>query len=111
MANVHVSVGRDQATFLTLFNKEPLEVDIQLERGKNVEWVKNRAIDQLWPRVGFCHAVAALASLRVFDAASGRELAESEAAEANSHIVLAQEFCHVDDKKDPPSGALEKEKA
>mmetsp|Transcript_85363 Transcript_85363/g.242072 ORF Transcript_85363/g.242072 Transcript_85363/m.242072 type:complete len:182 (+) Transcript_85363:85-630(+) len=90
MPRVHFSVGEDEATMLTVFVKG-LEADVEVEEGQTVEFAKNRAIDQLSPKVPFCHAMTALCTLRLFDAASCAELTGDERAEDGMRLLLGHE--------------------
>uniref|UniRef100_A0A7S4RY32 ARMET C-terminal domain-containing protein n=1 Tax=Alexandrium monilatum TaxID=311494 RepID=A0A7S4RY32_9DINO len=90
MPRVHFAVGEDEATLLTVFVRG-LEAEIEVEEGQTVEFAKNRAIDQLWQKLPFCHASTALMSLQVFEADSCRELDERERVADGMRLVLAQE--------------------
>eukprot|EP00931_Biecheleriopsis_adriatica_P093620 TRINITY_DN67346_c0_g1_i1.p1 TRINITY_DN67346_c0_g1~~TRINITY_DN67346_c0_g1_i1.p1 ORF type:complete len:212 (+),score=55.20 TRINITY_DN67346_c0_g1_i1:63-638(+) len=90
MYRIHFSVGEDEATLLTVFTKG-LKADVEVAPGKNLEFAKNRAVDKLWQHIPFCHAAAALCSLRIFDAATGDELQDTDLAEDGMQLVLAQE--------------------
>ncbi|OLP93777.1 Zinc finger CCCH domain-containing protein 64 [Symbiodinium microadriaticum] len=82
--------AQDEATLLTVMTRG-LATDVDVPAGKDLGYAKNRAIDKLWQNIPFCHAVAALANLRIFDAESGEELQEGEAVWDGMKLLLAME--------------------
>ncbi|CAK9096032.1 unnamed protein product [Durusdinium trenchii] len=90
MLKLHFSVTEDEATLLTVMTTG-LATEVEVPRGKDVGFAKNRAIDKLWPSIPFCHAVAALSNLRIFDD-QGEELNDGDACSALSegqHLRLS----------------------
>mmetsp|Transcript_111353 Transcript_111353/g.237900 ORF Transcript_111353/g.237900 Transcript_111353/m.237900 type:complete len:177 (-) Transcript_111353:34-564(-) len=90
MPHVHVSVGEDETTLLTVFVRG-LNVDLDVASGSTVDFARNRAIDQLWAKVPFCHGATAMSTLRLFDAGTKRELQDNEPVEDGMHFVMAAE--------------------
>ncbi|CAJ1405463.1 unnamed protein product [Effrenium voratum] len=66
-----------------------LQTEVEVPEGKDVGFAKNRAIDKLWQSIPFCHAVAALSNLRVFE--SGEELEDSAPCWDGQRLLLAAE--------------------
>mmetsp|Transcript_71439 Transcript_71439/g.157815 ORF Transcript_71439/g.157815 Transcript_71439/m.157815 type:complete len:165 (-) Transcript_71439:13-507(-) len=88
MLKLHFAVAEDEATFLTVFTRG-LATEVEIPAGKDLEFAKNRAIDKLWPSIPFCHAVAALSQLRIFE--DGVEVDGSSACRDQQRLLLAAE--------------------
>eukprot|EP00439_Symbiodinium_sp_Y106_P073840 s3300_g14.t1 len=90
MPKLSFAVSEDEATLLTVMTRG-LATEVEVPAGKDLGYAKNRAIDKLWQNIPFCHAVAALANLRIFDTESGEELQEGEAVKDGMKLLLALE--------------------
>mmetsp|Transcript_11093 Transcript_11093/g.25221 ORF Transcript_11093/g.25221 Transcript_11093/m.25221 type:complete len:183 (+) Transcript_11093:101-649(+) len=90
MPHVHFSVGEDEATLLTVFVRG-LEAGVDVDEGQTVEYAKNRAIDQLWQKLPFCHAATALSSLTVYEAETCREVYDDERVRDGMRLIIAHE--------------------
>mmetsp|Transcript_32315 Transcript_32315/g.60842 ORF Transcript_32315/g.60842 Transcript_32315/m.60842 type:complete len:173 (+) Transcript_32315:21-539(+) len=97
MLKISFAVSEDEATLLTVMTRG-LVTDVDVQQGKDLGYAKNRAIDKLWKNIPFCHAVAALSNLRMFDTSSGEELEDSEPVQDGQQVLLALE---------PPGGKAE----
>eukprot|EP00434_Breviolum_minutum_P010799 symbB.v1.2.009524.t4/scaffold606.1/size182035/14 len=88
MLKLHFAVAEDEQTLLTVMTRG-LATEVEVPPGKDLEFAKNRAIDKLWQNIPFCHAVAALSTLRLFE--DGVEVLESTPCRDQQRLLLAAE--------------------
>ena len=88
MPKLSFAVAEDEATLLTVMTRG-LSTDIEVPKGKDLGYAKNRAIDKLWQNIPFCHAVAALPGLE------GPDLAPNRLSSMVSMISMAFWVCIV----------------